>query len=75
MDNTTTTTTTTITNYKDLWRYISKDFGKAISCAKYYVKNPTPEAKAFWSGVLTVLEYEGVITRETGLSIWDEITE
>ena len=64
-----------ITTWNDLWLYISKDFGRAISCAKYYVKHPTPEGEAFWHGVLTVLEYEGKITRETALSIWEEITE
>lgn len=65
----------TITNYHDLWIYISQDFGNAIGCAKYYVKHPTPEGEAFWSGVLMALEYEGKITRETALSIWEEITE
>ena len=62
-----------ITTYDDLWQYIAQDFGRAISCAKYYIKNPTPEAKAFWHGVLTVLEYEGKIAKETGMSIWEEI--
>ncbi len=42
---------------------------------QFYVKNPNDVAKAFWNGVLTVLEIEGKITQEQGMKIWKEITE
>lgn len=56
----------------DLWKYICKH-GNAREFAQFYVSNPNEVAKAFWNGVLTVLEIEGKITREEANLIWSDI--
>lgn len=55
----------------EVWKYLCKKHGHDLM--QYYVKNPNDVAKAFWHGVLTVLEIEGKITAEDGMNIWNEL--
>lgn len=57
--------------YSDLWKYICQKAG--YNYMQFYVSNPNEVAKAFWHGVLTVLEIEGKISNEDANSIWNEI--
>ena len=57
--------------YSDLWKYICQKAG--YNYMQFYVSNPNDVAKAFWNGVLTVLEIEGKITNEDANNIWNEI--
>ena len=57
--------------YSDLWKYICQKAG--YNYMQFYVSNPNDVAKAFWNGVLTVLEIEGKISNEDANSIWNEI--
>lgn len=59
----------------ELWQYVCKSRNGGYDLIQFYVKNPNDIAKAFWHGVLTVLEIEGKITQEQGWHIWKEITE
>lgn len=56
----------------DVWKYLCES-GNARSLMQFYVKNPNETAKAFWHGVLTVLEIEGKVTNEDANNIWNEI--
>ena len=56
----------------EVWKYLCQKPGYDLM--QFYVKNPNEVAKAFWHGVLTVLEIEGKITQEQGMKIWEEIT-
>ena len=57
--------------YSDLWKYICQKAG--YNYMQFYVSNPNDVAKAFWNGVLTVLEIEGKISNEDANNIWNEI--
>ena len=57
--------------YSDLWKYICQKAG--YNYMQFYVSNPNDVAKAFWNGVLTVLEIEGKISNEDANKIWNEI--
>lgn len=57
--------------YSDLWKYICQKSGHNYS--QFYVSNPNEVAKAFWNGVLTVLEIEEKISNEDANNIWNEI--
>ena len=57
--------------YSDLWKYICQKGG--YNYMQFYVSNPNDVAKAFWHGVLTVLEIEGKISNEDANNIWNEI--
>ena len=57
--------------YSDLWKYICQKAG--YNYMQFYVSNPNEVAKAFWHGVLTVLEIEGKISNEDANNIWNEI--
>ena len=57
--------------YSDLWKYICQK--GAYNYMQFYVSNPNEVAKAFWNGVLTVLEIEGKISNEDANKIWNEI--
>ncbi len=59
--------------WHEVWQYLCQRPGYDLM--QFYVKNPNETAKAFWNGVLTVLELEGRITREQGWNIWKEITK
>lgn len=56
----------------EVWKYLCKKPGYDLM--QFYVPNPNEVAKAFWHGVLTVLEIEGKITNEQGMKIWGELT-
>ena len=56
----------------DVWEFLCKSNG-ARDLLQYYVHNPNDVAKAFWHGVLTVLEIEGKITEEEANNIWSEV--
>ena len=56
----------------DVWEFLCKSKG-ARDLLQYYVINPNDVAKAFWHGVLTVLEIEGKITEEESNNIWSEV--
>lgn len=58
--------------WNEVWKYLCQRPGYDLM--QFYVKNPNDVAKAFWNGVLTVLELEGRITKEQGWKIWKEIT-
>lgn len=58
--------------WQDLWEYLC-DNGFGHSCSQFWVSNPNDVAKAFWNGMLCVLESEGKVTKEDANSIWDEI--
>lgn len=55
----------------DVWVYLCGS-GKGCDLAQFYCKNPNEVAKAFWNGVLTVLELEGKVTNEDANNIWNE---
>lgn len=57
----------------DVWKYLCQKPGYNLT--QFYVKNPNEVAKAFWNGVLTVLEIEGKISNEDGMNIWNELTK
>ena len=57
--------------WNEVWKYLCQKPGYDLM--QFYVKNPNETAKAFWNGVLTVLELEGKITQEDGMKIWKEI--
>ena len=57
--------------WNEVWKYLCKKNGRDLM--QYYVKNPNETAKAFWHGVLTVLELEGKIENEDAINIWNEI--
>lgn len=57
--------------YSDLWKYICQK--GSYNYSQFYVSNPNEVAKAFWNGVLTVLEIEGKISNEDANNIWNEI--
>ena len=59
--------------YEDLWNYICEN-GRARECSQFYVTSPNQTALAFWNGMLTALECEGVITKEDAINIWREIS-
>lgn len=60
--------------WSEVWKYICDNTGmRAIDLMQFYVKNPNETAKAFWHGVLTILEIDGKITNEDGMNIWNEI--
>lgn len=59
--------------WNDVWKYLCQK--PAYNLMQYYVSNPNQVAKAFWHGVLTVLEIEGKITPEEGMDIWNEIVK
>lgn len=63
----------TMKTLNDLWLYICKNTKNAYDYAQYYTANMNETAKAFWNGMLTVLEAEGKITKEDSLRIWYEI--
>lgn len=57
---------------QEVWEYLCNNgFGR--SCMQFYVSNPNEVAKAFWNGVLCVLEAEGKVTHEDGMKIWSEV--
>lgn len=60
--------------YADLWKYICRS-NHGYDLSQFYVSNPNDVAKAFWNGVLTVLELEGKITNEDANNIWNEIVK
>lgn len=55
----------------EVWKYLCQRPGYDLM--QFYVKNPNEVAKAFWNGVLVVLEIEGKITKEQGMNIWNEL--
>jgi len=57
--------------WNDVWKYLCKKNGYDLM--QFYCKNPNEVAKAFWNGVLTVLELEGKVTNEDANNIWNEI--
>ncbi len=57
--------------WSEVWKYLCKKPGYDLM--QYYVKNPNDVSKAFWHGVLTVLEIEGKVTIEDANNIWNEI--
>lgn len=58
--------------WNDLWKYICKNKA-GYNYTQFYVKNPNSVARAFWNGVLTILEIEGKIEIEDANNIWNEI--
>ena len=59
----------------DVWKYLcAGKSGNGINLSQFYVNNPNETAKAFWNGVLTVLEIEGKISEANGWNIWKELT-
>lgn len=58
--------------WQDLWEYLC-DNGFCHSCSQFWVTNPNEIAKAFWNGMLCVLESEGKVTKEDANNIWNEI--
>lgn len=64
-----------ITTYADLWNYVSNDLGNTLRYAKYYLKRPTPEGRAFWEGILAALTTAGVISKDVAENIFNGITE
>lgn len=58
--------------WNELWGYMC-DKGEARNAVQFYVSDPNEVAKAYWNGVLTALEMEGVITRDDANEIWCEI--
>ena len=59
--------------WNDVWVYLMQNDRNAFSCSQFYCSNPNEIAKAFWHGVLTVMELEHRLTREEANVIWDEI--
>lgn len=57
----------------EVWKYLCQRPGYDLM--QFYVKNPNEVAKAFWNGVLTVLEIEEKITQEQGMNIWNELVK
>lgn len=57
----------------EVWKYLCKNKA-GYDLMQFYVKNPNEVAKAFWHGVLTILEIEGKVTNEDANNIWKEIT-
>ena len=57
--------------WNDIWKYLCQK--PARDLMQFYCENPNEVAKAFWHGVLTVLEIEGKVSREDGMAIWNEI--
>lgn len=61
--------------WNDVWKYLCNGKpGNGVNLSQFYCPNPNETAKAFWNGVLTVLEIEKKITAEDGWAIWQEIT-
>lgn len=58
--------------WNDVWQYLcNAGFGRA--CSQFYCERPNETAKAFWNGILTVLEAEGKISGADATEIWNEI--
>lgn len=60
--------------WNDVWKYLCKN-KSGHDYMQFYVANPNEVAKAFWHGVLTILEIEGKVTNEDANNIWNEITK
>ena len=60
--------------WNEVWKYLCKE-KSTRNYTQYYVSNPNETAKAFWHGVLTILEIEGKVTEEDADNIWKEITQ
>lgn len=60
--------------WNDVWKYLCKN-KSGHDFMQFYVANPNEVAKAFWHGVLTILEIEGKVTNEDANNIWNEITK
>lgn len=62
--------------WSDVWVYLCNNSkARAYDLMQYYCENPNEIAKAFWNGVLTILEAEGKLSKENGINIWNEITK
>ena len=59
--------------WNKIWEYLCKS-KRGYDYSQYFVDKPNEIAKAFWHGVLTILEIEGKITNENANNIWCEIT-
>ncbi len=60
--------------WNDVWKYLCKN-KSGHDYMQFYVVDPNEVAKAFWHGVLTILEIEGKVTNEDANNIWNEITK
>ena len=60
--------------WNEVWKYLCKN-KEGYNLMQFYVKNPNEVAKAFWHGVLIILEIEGKVTEEDANNIWKEITQ
>lgn len=60
--------------WNEVWKYLCKN-KSGYDLMQFYVANPNEVAKAFWHGVLTILEIEGKVTNEDANNIWNEITK
>lgn len=56
----------------ELWGYMC-DKGEGRNAVQFYVRDPNEVAKAYWNGVLTALEMEGVINRDEANEIWCDV--
>lgn len=56
----------------DVWVYLCET-GRARDLSQYYCSDPNDIARAFWDGVLTVLELEHKITPKDANIIWNEL--
>ncbi len=56
----------------ELWVYMC-DKGLARDAMQFYVSDPNEVAKAYWNGVLTALEMEGVINKDEANEIWCDV--
>lgn len=57
--------------WNEVWRYLCNL--PRYDLIRYYVNKPNEVSKAFWKGVLAVLELEGKITQEDSINIWNEM--
>ena len=58
--------------WDDLWKYLCKN-GFGHCCFQFWFGNQNEVTKAFWNGMLCVLESEGNVTHEDANNIWNEI--